>query len=631
MGSLFDTEQQSSSAARSPHRRRFLILLPCALLGLFVLALREHPISPHLFPLSSHNTPHPISTLIAQAAEQHRQRLTEKSTSLAEATELYRRRTGRLPPRGFDSWYHASRARGVCNLDRFDEMQKSLKMWWAVSPAEVRGRIDLLDRWGLGGKVAVRSGKVLEWKDMVSLGVSKGKDRASERNPFRLGWAEVLRGIEEDWRETLPDVDFIVNGLDEPRVLMDWSLRTELERLADLGQVRPMNNETPSFQAYRENGPSPFETIRRACPPSSLARLADVPKNLGSNPIISQEYTTSFTTPEGFIFDHAAERESWCSQPDLMQLHASYIHPINMHTSNGHGPWPIFSNSKLPGYSDILIPAWFYYDDHVHYDPSDDRSWEDKSSKLFWRGSNTGGVSQELNWIGWQRSRIVSLLNRPFHWHNLTTLLLSTPSSPPTSLSTTLPSSAVNEVLTDVAFSSVDQFGNPSSLEKQKNSPSFRFTGRQPFADNYGAKAVLDVDGTAFSGRFLTLMRSRSAVVKSRMYVEAWTEETLVPWFHYVPLSVRYSEVYSLLGYFFGVRDVLDKLVSLGEGLGWREMRKAEKAGSHEEELRMIAERGSQWARECGRKEDMESYAWLLALEWARLCSDERESMGFVL
>lgn len=126
-------------------------------------------------------------------------------------------------------------------------------------------------------------------------------------------------------------------------------------------------------------------------------------------------------------------------------------------------------------------------------------------------------------------------------------------------------------------------------------------------------------------------MRSKSAVFKSRMYIEAMTEETLIPWFHYVPVSVRYTEVSSLLGYFFGVKGVLERVASLGEGLGWREMRKAEQAVAHDEELRMIAERGSQWARNCGKKEDMESYAWLLALEWARLSSDERLEMNFVL
>lgn len=331
-----------------------------------------------------------------------------------------------------------------------------------------------------------------------------------------------------------------------------------------------------------------------------------------------------------------------------MHLHASYINPVNLHIS--HGAWPVFSNSKLPGFNDILIPSWFYYDNHVPYHAEEDPMWENKTDKvsfglglgrwcgaradatlplrlqLFWRGSNTGGISHDQTWRGWLRSRFVSLLNQPASSHDLSTLHL-----PPTSSSSSsplkLPTSSLNAEYADVAFSSPDQFGSPSSLAAQRAEPSFRFTGRVPFSSNYRAKAVADLDGTAYSGRFLTLMRSRSSVWKSRLYREA-VEEGLVAWYHYVPVSVRFTEVHELLGYFFGVKGVKRRLVAEGEGeLGDDGM--GEASEGHDEQLRTIAERGSRWARRCGKKEDHESYAWLLALEWARILSDERDEMVF--
>lgn len=64
----------------------------------------------------------------------------------------------------------------------------------------------------------------------------------------------------------------------------------------------------------------PYEIIRRTCPPNSLARLATVPKAIGSNPVIHHKHTAAFTASEAegrFIIDHDTERSSWCDQPDL--------------------------------------------------------------------------------------------------------------------------------------------------------------------------------------------------------------------------------------------------------------------------------------------------------------------------
>lgn len=246
----------------------------------------------------------------------------------------------------------------------------------------------------------------------------------------------------------------------------------------------------------------------------------------------------------------------------------------------------------------------------------------DSPQQVFWRGSNTGGRSEGLNWIGWLRSRLVSRTNRPSDWNHFDTLLLADPSSHTTT--TTLPSHLINSALTDIAFSSADQHGEPASLDSQRTEPSFRFTGSVPFRTNYASKAIFDVDGTAYSGRFVALLRSRSAVFKARLYLEA-LDDGLIPWYHYVPVSVRLSEMYSLLGYFFSARSVVAAVVEAGEKVGKKELERAVKGVAHEEELREIAEQGREWGMKCTRREDAMSYAHLLALEWARLQSDGRE------
>ena len=121
-------------------------------------------------------------------------------------------------------------------------------------------------------------------------------------------------------------------------------------------------------------------------------------------------------------------------------------------------------------------------------------------------------------------------------------------------------------------------------------------------------------------------MQSRSAVFKSRLYIEA-NEGTLVPWYHYVPVSIRLTEVYSLLTYFFGARSVVHAVVDAV--VSPRTLALAMKGVAHEAELKDIADRGAEWARTCGRREDQLSYAHLLVIEWARLLADDRATQGF--
>lgn len=152
-------------------------------------------------------------------------------------------------------------------------------------------------------------------------------------------------------------------------------------------------------------------------------------------------------------------------------------------------------------------------------------------------------------------------------------------------------------------------------MASQRFEPTFRFADRAPFEDNYRTKAVLDLDGTAYSGRFLALMHSRTAVFKAGLFREALSH-SLVPWYHYVPISVRLTDMPSILGFFFGVESV--KAFLKGTGRARVESGLAA-ASAHDEALRLVGERGREWASQCARRQDMMLYTYLLALEWARI------------
>lgn len=125
-------------------------------------------------------------------------------------------------------------------------------------------------------------------------------------------------------------------------------------------------------------------------------------------------------------------------------------------------------------------------------------------------------------------------------------------------------------------------------------------------------------------------MQSRSTVWKAHSFREA-VEHSLIPWFHYVPVSIRGEELYSLVGFFFGAEEGGEEENGVEKGGRWsRDKRKRRRrVKGHDEELKKIGEQGREWAGKCARREDQMLYLYLLVLEWARLVRDDRTELGF--
>ncbi|BGP50176.1 hypothetical protein JCM10450v2_006087 [Rhodotorula kratochvilovae] len=597
-----------------------LVLLTLAFLALKILPL------PFTAPISLH---HPIPRLIAAAEAEHARRAASEPQTLEQAYARYVSRHGRRPPKGYDAWYNFAVQRGACRIDGFDEMHDSLRVWWGVEGREIRERMERIGAAGDGasalGRVRVRDGRLVRWAEMLEAGVAVGASNMDDQYA-RRAFAEMLDGlIDEGVR--LPDVDFFISQLDEPRVVVPYELRTELEARGK--KRRPRSPQLDEFVLHDINAPNSrpaYDVIRQTCPPASLARRARLAAEPGTNPHVSQRHTTPFATPAKlgmFLARPDLEHKTWCDQPDLQELHQAFVHPLSFSWTDRL--FPVFSNSKLEGFNDILIPTWYQWFDKMPYEEERDVEWKGKANQMYWRGTNTGGRSLGLNWMGWTRSRLVSKVNRLIEWRHEDKVILA--SSDNKTLTAVLPSSALNSALTDVAFAAPDHHGDSASLESQLTEPSFRFTenGYVPFSNNYLFKAILDMDGTAYSGRFPTIMKSRSAVIKSRLFTQA-LDDTLIPWYHYVPLSVRFSELYNLLAYFFGLANVPRLAAEQGfPPLPPASLDAVRHGVAHEEALYAIAVRGRDWAFKCARKDDALVYVYLLALEWARLCADDRE------
>jgi hypothetical protein len=105
-------------------------------------------------------------------------------------------------------------------------------------------------------------------------------------------------------------------------------------------------------------------------------------------------------------------------------------------------------------------------------------------------------------------------------------------------------------------------------------------------------KIVLDIDGNGISGRLYGLLRSTSAVMRQSIFRE-WHDERLVPWLHYIPLSMDMSELAEITRFL------------LEDDAGMNIMK-------------LIADAGREWSKKVLRKEDMQIYMFRLLLEMAR-------------
>jgi Glycosyl transferase family 90 len=115
----------------------------------------------------------------------------------------------------------------------------------------------------------------------------------------------------------------------------------------------------------------------------------------------------------------------------------------------------------------------------------------------------------------------------------------------------------------------------------------------QTLTETFHAKIALDMDGHGLSGRFYMLLQSNSAVMKQGL-VREWHDARLLPWLHYIPLSMDMAELEDMLEFFFGTGPRGDRV------------------------LEAIADEGRTWVRRALRRDDMRVYMYRLLLELAR-------------
>ena len=553
------------------------------------------PASPPSFPHHVSPDSHPALQLIDLAEKEAEKTRKGQSQTLEAAVAEYKRRYGIYPPPNFDKWYAFARDKGVQLIDEYDNIYHSLLPFWGLVPSVIRSRVQ--EALGFDNALmgfAIRGGSIVH----------------TERPPGYKDMAEwqdhATSGMMKAFVKHLPDMDLAFNLHDEPRVIVPHDdLSRLVERATDetlpaaglvaspraTWSTRPTDlNDGKSFREVRVTRFNRFAhqptwtNSRISCPLSSAAR------SLNDSAI---DDTHPYAFSELGLVVNATAFSDVCNSPSFRTSFGFFDRPNAFDVV--HDLLPIFSQSKVSSFQDILYPSPWYWAGKVAYTDSQDYEWPDKESKLYWRGSTTGGFSRDGGWRRQHRQQIVGAVNR---LDDTTRVYRNASDGGPPQLGDAKRGDFAD--LFDVRFSHVGQC-DPGDCDAQRE--YFRLAPEAKQRDAWRFRYLLDVDGNAYSGRFYAFLRSRSAVFKMAVFRE-WHADWLRPWLHYVPLSLKGGEWVELLRFF-------------------------DRDEPGREAARAIAQAGRDWAEKVLRNEDFEVWFFRLLLEYGRLVDDDREIVGF--
>ena len=521
---------------------------------------------------------HPVWHLITESERKFDAVKARQSRTLKDAVAEYRRRYNMPPPPNFDKWFEFAKSNDVQLIDEFDTIYQLITPFWGLKPKTIRDR------------AAEAVGFVDSQNFLMGIQVRKGN--ATNISGASEWQQEATAGMMSKFVKWLPDMDLAFNVHDEPRVIVpheDMSRLIETAKTVNMplaqSVLEPRNEFTKHPAGLRDGWQQVKRTrfnvfahqptwthSRMSCPPDSPSRVLEEEDRVDD---VSQYGLGEL----GFVYNETAMADI-CLSPSLSESFGFFDRPNAFNIV--HDLFPIFSQSKVSSYADLVYPSPWYWFDKVVYNEKKDRSWDRKKDQLYWRGSTTGGFSRNGGWRRQHRQRLVQKINDP----GMAKILENQGDERKQSWQVREVPRGDYKGIMDVFFSHVGQC-DPGDCDAQQ-----QFFTVQKHADREDAwkyKYLLDMDGNAFSGRFYAFLQSKSLVYKFAIFRE-WHFEWLKPWIHYIPLSLQGEEWLESVRYFSDTA-----------------------AGKNEAER--LAVQSSDWANKVLRKVDMEAWFFRLLLE----------------
>ncbi|KAF5252675.1 hypothetical protein FANTH_2365 [Fusarium anthophilum] len=440
-------------------------------------------------------TPHPVMALYNEALKEFESQSRRQSTTFEAASHNYQNKYGMEPPPCFKEWYDAARANDSPLIDEFDSLYQTISPFWRLRGSQV------LD--------AMRQAKSLPGSDLwlcTFSGTSSTTKCSHSHRTFDRHITRMFNNIMANFTG-FPDVTFLVNHIDEPRVIYHPSPE------ASAPHDHRITMEDRSRQPI-------WDSLTKSCGPE---REVEVQDNIHT-------FGIPFVT-------NISLAQDLCQHPEYSASHGFMMSPVSFRPIPGLVP--IFSTGKLSTMSDILIPSPAYTEQEFIYDESRDVDWGRKRDKLYWAGSTTGGFALDTHWQLFHRQRFVELtqnLRATKCYHYLRTK---------GGIMQKVKSSFLNGRLFDVTFTRIFQCQRKACRDQDAY-----FNTKSWVDKDEALKSTLafDIDGNGISGRYYKLLASKSAPMKQTLFQE-WHDDRLIPWLHYVPVSQSMEELPELVFY----------------------------------------------------------------------------------
>ncbi|PYH76746.1 hypothetical protein BO82DRAFT_358793 [Aspergillus uvarum CBS 121591] len=460
--------------------------------------------------------------------------LEAQSRTPEAAIAEYERRYRRPPPPGFREWVQFALDHDSRVIDDFDQIEIDLQPYRTDEARRVFHRLNEKHQgdWPYTRRVAFVEGHVNASGD-----IRYGREWASLVAPFAHALPRNLL--------------VYINLIDEPRVL------------AKAGGVYPADNVT--FFDHRGR---------------SIERLI-------------QESCTQ-------VAHHQVDQErDVCQSREPGKLHGFIASPSTF--SYTHARAPILSYGRMAPFRDILIPCPFYVDNPVEEQKTEADSvpFLDKQNAVYWRGRSTGGHALRTTWWYGQRQRFVGFvhaLQRAAEVLEMSRYFGGAGGAAATAAAASVLRRG-DERTTHALRNAFDvQMGAYIQCPNEVCSDMERVLGPAHYEGQEAERQfryLYDLDGNSMSGRFYHLLSQRAVVLKQTWFQE-WHDERLLPWAHYIPVTMGMEELPAVMDFFINDPE--------GERLS------AE-----------IAEAGSTWSRRVLRDIDMSIYVYRLLLEMAAI------------
>lgn len=441
--------------------------------------------------------PHPADALIQKSRADFDKLIGRQSKSSSEAVLEYKRRYGIAAPPGFEKWYEFATKNKSPIIDEFDTIFENISPFLKLSGKEITRIIDELRE--------TPNVELWDCSFTGSMTQCTHPSRSFDRHVSNLfdRMIKDLDGVE------LPQVRFLVNHLDEPRVMLPAEPTDLSLKVTDL-------SHKPTWD-----------------PLTKLCHSGNKTRALRSWP----KYPNVKTYSIPFVTDRLSDMDV-CQHSEYRTRNGLFVSPTSLRLISG--PAPVLSTGAPLSMGDILIPSPAYSESQFQYNPAAEIPWHKKKNNLYWAGSTTGGYASDNSWRTFQRQRFVQKAQ------NLGGQRYSYLYGVAEGQNTRSQSSFLNSRLYDVSFTRIFQCTSPICRAQRGYVRSKSWASSDaPLA----SKLAFDIDGNGISGRYYKLVASNSTPLKQTILRE-WHDERLRAWVHYIPVSHGMEELAELVRYF---------------------------------------------------------------------------------